>query len=284
MKKILFYGNCQLGALSKHIRNSLDEYQILNCEDYGLQKFWADEGLFATWSLENRERQDDYYTKIIDAIKKCDIFIFQHHKDLVRRTELTTQFLLNELNDKSIGICLPSFQYSGYLYSTDMVNYVVKKLYEQGVEINDIIDYLKNEDDNDARNQMIENHNYSLNKLKQKDKENEQLYKNYISISDFIESNYKTKLMAYDHSHASTHYYNEILLRLADYDIKIDKIFDDKSTLPGSSQLCPYDLKYFNNHFPELEDRKKHNPFFPLRLNEENIERQIKLIEKGKTE
>lgn len=282
MKKILFYGNCQLGALSKHIRNSSDEYQILNCEDYGLKKFWTDKGVFATWSLENKDNQDEYYPKIIDAVKNCDIFIFQHHKDLVRRTELTTQLLLNELNDKSIGICLPSFRYFGYLYSTDMVNYVVKKLYEQGVEINDIIDYLKNEDDNDARNQMIENHNYSLNKLKQKDKENEQLYKNYISISDFIESNYKTKLMAYDHSHPSIHYYNQIIKLLLKYDIKIDEILDE--TLPGSSQLCPYDLKYFNNHFPELEDRKKHNLFFRFRLNEENIERQIALIEKGRTE
>jgi len=280
MKKILFYGNCQLGALSKHIRNSSDEYQILNCEDYGLKKFWADEGLFATWSLENKDNQDGYYPKIIDAIKKCDIFIFQHHKDLVRRTELTTQFLLNELNDKSIGICLPSFQYSGYLYSTDMVNYVVKKLYEQGVEINDIIDYLKNEDDNDARNQMIENHNYSLNELKKKDKENEQLYKNYISISDFIESNYKTKLIAYDHSHPSTHYYNEIFLRLADYDIKIDKNFDSKSILPVSTQLCPYDLKYFNKHFHELEETNKHDSFFTFRLDEKSIQRTIDLIEK----
>jgi hypothetical protein len=283
MKKILFYGNCQLGALSKHIRSSSADYQILDCQDYGLKQFWADSGLFATWSLENKSNQDEYYAKIIEAVKNCDFFIFQHHKDLVRREELTTQFLMNELNPQSTGICLPSIQYYGYLYDVHGINCVVKNLYEKGARINDIIYYLKNEDDDYARNQIIENHNSSLNKLKQKDEENKQLYENYISISDFIESNYQNKIIAYDHSHPSTHYYNEIIDRLAEYDIKIDKIFDRESILPGSSQLCPYDLKYFNSYFSELEDTKKHDSFFKIRLNEENIKQQIELI-KGKIE
>lgn len=281
MKKILFYGNCQLGALSKHIRNSSDEYQILNCQDYGLKQFWVDEGLFATW-FEKNNNQDDYYPKIIEAVKTCDVFIFQHHKDDVRIKELTTQFLISELNNNSIGICLPSIQYDGYLYDINTINCVVKRLYEEGFEIDKIFNYLKYEDDIDARNQMIDNHNSSLSKLRKKDQQNKQLYENYIAISDFIESNYRNKIIAYDHSHPSTHYYNEIILRLADYDIKIDKNFDNKDILPGSCQLCPYDLKYFNNHFPELEETEKHDSFFRFRLNEENIKKQIELIEKGK--
>lgn len=279
MIKILFYGNCQLGALSKHIRNYSGSYEILSCKNYGLEKFWADDGLFATWFPNNKDNQDKYYQRIIQAIKDCDIFIFQHHKDLVRREELTTQFLVNELKSHSIGICLPSIQYDGYLYDSSTINCVIKRLYSEGLDTSEILNYLKNEDDIEAKNQMIDNHNASLNKLKQKDMQNKQLYPNNISISDFIESNYQTKIIAYDHSHPSTHYYNEIILQLANYDIKIDKYFDEASILPGSSQLCPYDLKYFTNHFPELETTEKHDSFFKFRLNEENIQKQIELIE-----
>lgn len=284
MKKILFYGNCQLGALSKHIRDhGSSEYKILDCKDYGLKQFWADPGLFATWSLENRDYQDEYYPKIIQAVKDCDIFIFQHHKDLARRFELTTPFLINELDPRSIGICIPSFQYNGYLYHHTGINFVIKKLYDSGKGVSYILDYLKYEDDMHTRQQMIEEHNTSLNKLKEKDKQNKEIYKNYIEISDFIESNYNNKIIAYDHSHPSTHYYNEIIRKLADYDIKINKNFDDKSMLPGSTQLCPYDLKYFNKHFDELEETNKHDRFFMFRLDEKNIQRQIDLIKKRQT-
>jgi hypothetical protein len=282
MKKILFYGNCQLGALSKHIRNSSDEYQILNCEDYGLKKFWADEGLFATWSLENQDRQDEYYPKIIEAVKDCDVFIFQHHKDLVRREELTTQFLINELRPKSIGICLPSIQYYGYLYDVYSINRVVKRLYEDRMSASDILFYLLHVDDQDARHQMTELHNSSLEKIQTKDQEHQQLYKNYIAILDFIETNYLHQIIAYDHSHPSIHYYNKILNNLADYGIIINKLFNSNSILPGSTQLCPYELKYFNNHFSDLEDTTQHDKFFTFKLNEANIKKQIELIEKGK--
>lgn len=280
MIKILFYGNCQLGALSKHIRCYSNKYQILNCQDYGLHQFWVDQGLFATWSPENKHNQDQYYLNIIKAVKDCDIFIFQHHSDLVRRTELTTQFLVNELNPRSIGICLPSVEYYGYLYEVNSINCVVQRLYTQGIKsCNDILYYLQNHDDTIARNDIIKRHQASMIKIKQKDQENELLYKNYVSIYDFIMSNYANKIIAYDHSHPSTHYYNKIMSCLCDYDIKTDKFFDHEDILPGSTQLCPYDLKYFNNYFSDLEDTKKHDVFFKFRLTEANIKKQIELIQ-----
>jgi hypothetical protein len=278
MKKILFYGNCQLGALSKHIREHSNNYHILDCRDYGLKQFWLDSGLFATWSPDNKDNHSKYYPQIIEAVKACDIFIFQHHTHLVRRTELTTEYLVNQLRPASVSICLPSIRYYGYLYDDSRVNYVVKKLYEQKMLDIEILSYLQHEDDNDAKRQMIENHYSSLEKLKQKDKENIQLYKNYIPMSNFIESNYQNKIIAYDHSHPSTHYYNEIIKKLVDYDIKINQLFNNESTLPRSAQLCPYDLKYFHNHFPELEDTEQHDSFFSLRLNAASIQHQIALI------
>lgn len=69
MKKLLFYGNCQLGALSKHIRANSKEYQILSCKDYGLQQFWADEGLFAVWSPENGHLSEQELLQINDKQK-----------------------------------------------------------------------------------------------------------------------------------------------------------------------------------------------------------------------
>lgn len=278
MKKILFYGNCQLGALSRHIRNSSNEYLILNCKDYGLKPFWLDDGLFATWSPDNKDHQNNYYCQVIEAVRNCDIFIFQHHKHLVRKKELTTEYLINELRPNAIGICLPSMEYYGYLYETTQINGVITKLYTQGMSIKDMLYYLRYENDTDAQHQMIEKHNASLLKLKEKDIENLRHYPNYIPMSNFIEAVYDTQIIAYDHSHPSMHYYNEIINQLKYYGINITLFFNQQSKLPRSAQLCPYDLKYFTDHFTTLEDTQKHNAFFPLRLNETVIHKQIELI------
>lgn len=286
MKRILFYGNCQLGSLSKHIRDSSDKYQILNCTDYGLEKFWADEGLFATWCPENKCNQHKYISKVIEAVQTCDYFVFNHHvkNAAIRHDELSTEFLISKLSRKSVAICLPSFRYSGYHYFTDEINPLLRILYRRGLSAEEIFDYLTTEDNSDMRKDMSIKHKQSVDELKTKDRENQNIYPNYIPMSDFVEFNYQHKLIAYDHSHPSTHYYNELINRLDDYGIKINRQFDEHNILPGSTQIEPYYIKYFREHFPNMECMKKHRCFFDIKFNIKLIQKQLDyLIKNEKT-
>lgn len=282
MKKILFYGNCQIGALSKHIRNYSDDYQILNCKDYGLKQFWLDEGLFAIWSPHNIYKQKSFYKNVIKAVKDCDIFIFQHHtNNTIKREELTTEFLQSQLKSQSISICLPSLRYGGYLsdwhnHKTCITNKIIS-LYKSNKTLKEIVNFLKNEDFEEAKKEMIEEHNISIKKMKEYDIICKKQYINYISMTDFFEKNYKNLLLVYSYSHPSIHYYNELIRHLSKYDININKFFDEKSILPTSVYLCSYDLRCFNENFPNMECTKKHDNFFvEKRVNEENIQKIIK--------
>ena len=282
MKKILFYGNCQLGTLSKHIRNCSDEFQILNCKDYGLEQFWTDQGLFAIWSYDNRYNQKKFYKNVIKAVRDCDIFIFQHHKnELTNIEELTTEFLQSQLKPQSISICLPSLRYGGYIsdrkdYKSSVTNKIIS-LYKNKKTLQEIVSFLKNENFEEARKEMLEEHKISINKMKEYDVICKEKYTNYLSFTNFFESNYKNKLLTYCYVHPSIHYYNELIRNLSKYGININVFFNKNSILPTCSYLCSYELKCFNEHFPNMECTKKHDNFFiEKKINEENIQKIIK--------
>lgn len=264
--RILFYGNCQLGALSKHIRHNSNEYQILSCRDYGLEKFWVDEGLFAVWTLENQNRTDQYQSKIIEAVQTCDIFIFQHLKNNSSE-KLKTENLIKHLSPRSLSICFPSFRYWGYLYQTSTIDYFIEKLTKENLITEQILHRVRNETTDCLKTMIEELHIKSVEETRQREEANKQRYTNCITVSEFIEANYDKLLIAYDHSHPSTHVYNYYLDRLNDHGIVIDKKFDNKSILPGSTQLFPKDLFYFNDYFRNMENLDYHLPFFNKRLN-----------------
>ena len=272
--RILFYGNCQLGALAKHIRHNSNEYQILSCNDYGLEKFWVDEGLFAVWSLENQNRTDQYQSKIIEAVQTCDIFIFQHLTD-TQSEKLKTENLIKHLSPRSLSICFPSFRYWGYLYQTSMIDYFVKKLAKEKLSPEQILHRTQSETTDYLTDTIEELHVKSVEGTRKREEANKQRYANCITVSEFIEANYDKLLIAYDHCHPSTHVYNYYLDRLEDYGIVIKKKFDNTSILPGSSQLFPKDLFYFNDYFRNIENLDHHSPFFKKRLNLSIIEEQI---------
>lgn len=272
--RILFYGNCQLGALSKHIRHNSNEYQILSCNDYGLEKLWVDEGLFAVWSLENQNRTDQYESKIMEAVQTCDIFIFQHLENSPSE-KLKTENIIKHLSPRSLSICFPSFRYWGYLYQTSNVDYFVEKLAKEKISPEKILYQIQNETTDYLKSIIEELHTKSVQETRKREEANKQRYTNCITVSEFIEANYDKLLIAYDHSHPSTHVYNYYLDRLKDYGLVIKKKFDNTSILPGSIKFFPKDLFYFNDYFKNMENIDYHSPFFRQRLNISIIEEQI---------
>lgn len=278
--RILFYGNCQLGALAKHIRHNSDEYQILSCKDYGLEQFWADEGLFATWSPDNISNLAKCKSRIIEAVQTCDVFIFQHVEYALPIEELKTENIIKHLSSKSLSICFPSFRYWGYLYQTYMTDYFVEKLAKEKLNPEQILHRVQNETTDYIKNRIKELHIKSVEETRKREEANKQRYTNCITVSEFIEANYDKLLIAYDHSHPSTHVYNYYLDRLKDYGLAVKKKFDNTSILPGSTQLFPKDLFYFNDYFRNMENLDYHSSFFRQRLNLSIIEEQIDELQK----
>lgn len=278
MIRILFYGNCQLGALAKHIRHNSDKYQILSCEDYGLEKFWDEEGLFAVWSLENMPKLEKHKSKIIEAVQACDIFIFQHIDNALPTKELRTENIIHNISPTRKSICFPSFRYWGYLYQTSKIDYFVEKLTKENLSPEQILYQVRNETTDYLKNAIEELHTKSVQETRKREEANKQRYTNCITVSEFIEANYDKRLIAYDHSHPSTHVYNYYLDMLENYGIVIKNKFDNTSTLPGSNQFFPKDLFYFNDYFRNMEDLDYHLPFFKKRLDRQTIEKEINLI------
>lgn len=281
--RILFYGNCQLGALAKHIRHNSDEYQILSCQDYGLEKFWEDEGLFATWSPDNISNLVKCKSRIIEAVQTCDVFIFQHVEHALPIEELKTENLIKHLSPRCLSICFPSFRYCGYLYQSNSVNYFVEKLTKENLMPEQILHRVRNETTDYLKTMIEQLHIKSVEETRKREEANKQRYTNCITVSEFIEANYDKLLIAYDHSHPSTHVYNYYLDRLKDYGLAVKKKFDNTSTLPGSIQLFPKDLFYFNDYFRNMENLDYHSPFFRKRLDRQTIEKEINEIHKSKS-
>lgn len=278
--KILFYGNCQLGALSKHIRCE-KKYEILNCNDYGLNKFWLDEGLFAVWTPENLKKQKEIYPRIIKAVKDCDVFIFQHHNN-EKLKGLSTKNLIKELKPRSSYVCVPNLTYAGYLYHKSKIDFLIKFLY-QNKKIKDpekIFDLIKNNTFDFTKKEFEKNHDVSISCLNLREKKCKYQYKKNISILDFIKKQFDKKFLFYSWNHPSIHLYNEIIKHLDNDGIRIERQFDSESELPNSIQVFPEDLLYFNNHFTKMENLEIHKNHFISFFSFDFVVDQIEIIKK----
>lgn len=280
---ILFYGNCQLGALSHHIRQ-YSNFNILDCKDYELEPFWADSGLFAVWSLENQIKQKSIYKKVVQAVKDCDIFIFQDYKEFADRPiELTTKYLVDQ-NRSCLSICIPSFWYTGYLNTAANTHPIIYDLFiNQKYSIDDILHFLENDTNDTIAGMIVDEHTKSITELQNRQTKESNEYTNFISIVNFIETYFDKKILAYTHSHPSTHYYNFIVSELnKQYNLNIKEQFTNKSLLPGANNNIQYsDLYFFKHYFANIiDDLYYHNTFFTTKLNIDTIKKQIALINK----
>jgi len=261
-RKILFYGNCQLGALAKYFKRYLsDWFDVQKCTDCGLKPFWNEDGLFAVWSPENIERQHDFKNCVHTNIKESDIFIFQDHSSDNLIEELQTKFLHDRIST-GLKVCLPSIRLFVYLTENASLKPYIQYVKTKETSASKIIKYLQESDD--PRLTELLKQEFPFNKTYRRGR-NENLFRyekdieQYdiaIGMNDYIEQEYKNKILAYAHSHPTEDYYVELIRRLykhldineAEYPIPNE--FDCPK---NTEKINPKQFAFFNNIFPDLD-------------------------------
>ena len=260
------------------------DYEIIDCKNYGLVPFWADSELFAVWSEPNFNKQHDLISKVSEAVKKCDIFIFQHYKNEVSRpVELTTEYLV-DINPNCLAICLPSFWYTGYLGVPGM-NPVIYELYTKlNYSAETILDFLQTSTNEFIHQMIAHEHHNSITELEKRRDNESQKYHNLIDCINYIINNFDKKILTYNHSHPSIWYFNFLIEKLhTGFKLNINELLNETSLLPGADHnICYHDLYYFTDYFKNINDYDIHNNFFSTKLNLKVIEEHIQHIKNSK--
>ena len=219
---ILFYGNCQTGALHKIIDFD-DSYEKID--------------IFCLYNYKSKEE----FRKLI---KKCCIIITQPINDNYRDVDyLGTKFILDNALPTCQIIIFPScffdFYYPDLIYTKlnnsllnipnpyhyeNMINY-----YKEGIPLEE---YLKNCVDNYdfySSSYLIKK---SIESLKELEKREKKLKKNYykenvfyVFITDFIKKNFTKKLLFYSMNHPTKYLFHYICEEIKKF-IKIEIIID----------------------------------------------------------
>jgi hypothetical protein len=220
-KNLLLYGNCQVGSLNEIFKKSFLNYktEIVLC-----------------W-LDNINKND-----FLDKITKADIIITQPiHKGYKNVDYLHTEYILENAKKTAKIFIFPSlffnFYYFDLTYKTlpngellrEPSDYHYLNLINYFKENKSIEHYLKEIVNNDNLKNITELENMaidSINELIKRENEmdsyNEIINCKLIQCSNFIEQNYKNKLLFYSMNHPSKyifHYIAEIILE----DLKIEK-------------------------------------------------------------
>jgi len=226
MKKILFYGDCQLSAIAKWIHEKhSDKFEFLDCKDCGLEPFWRKEGFgnFAVWSPENKSKQKEFYKCVHNKIEEADAFVFHPHEGGSVIPELNTEFLTQNLNIKQ-SICINCYRLFCYLLCRDSISPYFNHIKSKGISNKyDILDYLTNEPDpkfDEIFNSWIPYEeklgaNYHKSNLTQYIN-NPSKYPNssIIDLHDFITANWRHKLLFVQHYHPSYFIYEQLIKQL----------------------------------------------------------------------
>jgi hypothetical protein len=257
-QKILFYGNCHLGVIANYFEQYLsDKYEIIKPKEAGLIGFFG-ENVFAVWSPENAANQKSFYKNVLKCITNADIFIFNEQQSSDRILhELGTDYIIQNIAKKE-KFCISNNRFKGYLnhYSNveNMIDYVKQKT---GIsERTETFSYLYNVID-DGLIEMIEKETLeSFLENKKRENEQKERHKSYfIEMSDFIEKEYKNKLLFLNAFHPSIFYYEELLSRLLSRlgenlnqeDIKNFKI----TRYQGGANT--FKMNFFKKYFGEIE-------------------------------
>jgi hypothetical protein len=266
--KILFYGNCQTGTVSRFFSKNeklKESFEIIKCdESCAPMNIWrGDKTNFAVWTKENQPIQKEIYKSVHEKLKQADIFIFTS-TEITPITELKTEYLCENISS-GMNICLPNVRL--FLYCSDWVSlkpyieYARTKVKDKN-NINEIASFIRDSDDTGLIN--ILERDYPIctdferyrNENALRAKEDSVKYNNYICMESFVKENYKTTLLAYQHNHPSKKYYigliSKILnsLSLKDIDIKEEDI---EAAGYGQPMVNSKKFKFFNNYFPNLE-------------------------------
>jgi len=199
MKKILFYGNCQVDAINKTLCLSSDEYEV-----YQIRCFWP-----------NADKE--YFTNII---KNADYIITQPINDNYKNVDyLSTKYIINNCNENCKIIIFDSCHFNFY-YVDLTYKHINNDILHKPIDYhyhNMIKEYLNNMPIDDYIEKYVNNINLEsseyLEDTAQKslqsllDRYNNSIIKfndkriSIISTHDYIKNNYKDKLLFYSMNH-----------------------------------------------------------------------------------
>jgi hypothetical protein len=198
MKTIFFFGNCQTGAIKNKLNLNSYDYKIYHeiCHITNLNK--------------------DEFT---DIINKSDIIITQNIADNYRGFDyLNLNYILDNSKDKIIIIipsCYFNFYYPDLKYIKNNSNtlhdhvdyhyqYMIDNFKNNGTVENYITNYVNNIN-LISEEKLLENANNSIKELKNRTQQIKSKLKcqnvHNICIADFIENNYRDKLLFYSMNH-----------------------------------------------------------------------------------
>ncbi len=241
MKTILFYGNCQSGAIRGLMSNVLKEYNVINV---------------ACWS--DKINKEEFTLQI----KSADVIITQPINENYRNTDyLHTEYLLKNSKSEAIIIIFPSLYFNFYYFDYNY-KYLSNKVmieepshyhyhgliecYQKNKSVEYFIENYVNNINYKTEDEINENANISLNELKKRET-NMQLYKkvkncHIISAYEFIKNNYKDTLLFYSINHPTKflfHYIINQIINILNLNDDYNKTLDPlKSSERGILYKC----------------------------------------------
>lgn len=250
--KVFFYGNCQVGTISKHFAENFKNLAYLKGND---QLF-----PYSTFVWDKKDcpqKQREIIKHIHKKVKDSDVFIFQHHRLKQGDApgfieELTTEALCSITNSKCI--CLPNFRYKGY--PNDLQNLTpFIKYFIYNLNIDDpaqICNYLLNDPLDWARSILLDLHNQSMSEMGKRFAHENKLYSNRIDINPFIEKFHKNKLLSVKNMHPTQFYYDELIGKLKqELDLKWTESLSCTDYPAGGINFSS--IKFFKLCFPNID-------------------------------
>lgn len=260
--KILFYGNCQIGAIAKifdtHPRLK-DKFTVLHAEDYNLvAQHWPAVANFLLSDDSSKGKNDP--RNIEKIFVDADIVVFQAIDNHNVPEYCLTENIIPDFD--GLSICIPSFWYAGYFgypYKFPMLDlfYYFNKL---DLSNKEVLNLLLNEPITITEKLHTYYHDYSIDGLKERSEKQAEIY-NYIPILDWLQDTYKNKILCYSHSHPTPPFFefivNEILNRM-DSSVEHVNLENFDFLHAGSNEyFLPTKFRFFNDLFPNLTPLSK---------------------------
>lgn len=307
-QKIVFYGNFQLAVLGRALTNQNaqfnESYEVLKASDYDLMSVWPKWPNFvASPFMYLPDKKNEGFTKkVIHSIEKiiddADIIVCQDFRKGIRErpVKATTEYIHHKYNNKKQVICLPVFNFSGYLNQfyqdrETIMPYVFIWLIEQGYNNSEILNWLKNEYNPKFANLIEYAANKSINKNRKKQKKESAKFKNYIETFDIL-NDYKDHLIVTSTNHPTSYYYQKLhkrFIKMLNPDLSLE-LDIDKNVFPSASSRIPnlFEFRFFREVFPNLNiensssKKRSKNIGYPVDIN--FVDQQVNLAKAIKNE
>lgn len=261
-QKILFYGNCQIGSISKIFQTHpilKRQFSVLDARDYKLSKQKSPAVANFLLGLPQSNGTNDP-RKIEQIFSDADIVVF----NAIDNNRIPEYCLTKNIipNFDGLSICVPSFWYSGYFgypYKFPLLD-VFYYLNQLNLSNKEVLNTLLNESIPITKELFSYYHDFSLKGLDAREEDQSKLY-NYISIKNWLLDTYKNKLLCYNHSHPTPSFFEFIINETSN---KIDPSIEDVNlenynfSHPRSDgHFLPTTFKFFNDLFPDMKPLTK---------------------------